>query len=435
VKKSRIAGTPHGVGVTPNNNGTKDYWKVRLGKKFTGGKIVTRNFDNLTKAREWIFGDAQKLVAAPGAIVTLKKTAGTNTFALSPRELDEAADAFRRCKAAEMTLTEAVSFAIKHHRPTGGKLTIKEAIEELIVWKLRKGKRPRYLEKLKAKLLRFSRSLPTNTMMNEVTQKTIEKYLTKLKQAPQGEVIELRHISVLFGWGHKRGYVADNPSRGIEKPEIERKPPTIFTPGEALDLLKVAAELTPWVAAGLFAGLRPEESQRLDWEDIDFSRRHIDLPAHKSKTRDRRIIPFLGHLEEWLLPYRQPSGLIIPRNFRRHFWAMAERAGYRIPKAKEGDSVRRIAVKRNGKVGTKVKFEGWPKDVLRHCFGSYHLAKWKSAGTTAEFMGHRDAKMLYKHYREVIKNEADVEIFWSLNPEQLRSEGIRKITRAKLAAA
>ena len=416
MKKSKIAGLPPGIGVSPNTNGTKEYWKVRLGKKFTGGQVVTKNFDTLKHAKEWIFGanhqkggEAQKFAAAPGNVVTLKETAGKTAFSLSTRELDEAADAFRRCKAAEMTLTEAVSFAIKHHRPTGGKIAIKDAIAELINWKQRKGKRPRYLEKLEAKLQRFSRYLPAKTMLNEVTQKTIENYLASLGQAPAGEVIEARHISVLFGWARKRGYVAENPVGKIEKPDIDRKPPTIFTPGEALALLKAAAELTPWVAVGLFAGLRPEEAQRLSWEEIDFSHRHIDLPAHKSKTRDRRIIPFLGCLDEWLLPYRQKSGSIAPLNFRKRFWAMAERAGYRAPQ-EEG----------NAEPVSKITAPGWPKDVLRHCFGSYFLAQSKSSGTTAEYMGHRDAKMLYKYYREVIKDDADIEAFWALNPEQLK---------------
>ncbi len=431
MKKARIADLPPGVGVTENSNkkkkakGGKEYWKVRLGKKFTGGRIITKNFDDLKQAKEWIFGEAKKAAAAPGDVMTLKETAGNSSFTLSPKQLNEADDAFRRCKEAEMTLTEAVDFAIKHNRPTGGKITVTDAIKELIDSKRRKGKRPRYLEKLEAKLLRFSRYLPAKTLLNEVTKKTVEKYLASLKQAPAGEIIEARHISVLFGWGLKRGHVAENPVKGIEKPVVDQAPPTIFKPGEALALLKVAAELTPWVALGLFAGLRPEEAQKLSWEDIDFSRRHIDIPATISKTRDRRIVPFLGHLEEWLLPYRQPSGSIAPLNFRKRFWAMAERAGYRDPKPEKGEPNKKA----------KTTAPGWPKDVLRHCFGSYHLAKWQSAGQTAELMGHRDAKMLYKHYRDVIKEVADIEGFWELHPNQLLGGDTRKVVKGRFSAA
>ena len=58
----------------------------------------------------------------------------------------------------------------------------------------------------------------------------------------------------------------------------------------------------------------------------------------------------------------------------------------------------------------------WPKDCLRHSYGSYHLAKFRHAGDTAENMGHRNTNMLYKHYRDVIKDQADIEAFWRLGP-------------------
>ena len=412
MKKAKIANLPPGVGITSNNNGNKAYWMVRLGKKFTGGKVVTKNFTSLTEARTWIFGEANQLTGpvSPG-IVALQKKSGTDAFSLSLKEMADAATAFRLCKEADMTLIEAVEFAIKHNRPTGGKITVVDAIDELVTLKQRLGKRSRYLEKLKGKLLRFSRHLPAKANLNEVTTSTIEKYLASLNQAPAGEAIEARHLSVLFGWAVKKGYMVENPIKKIEKPVIEQKPPSILPPGAALVLLGVAQELTPWVAVGLFAGFRPEEAQKLEWEDIDFQRKHIDLPAHKAKGRIRRIVPFLGNMEAWLLPFKQESGLINPANFRRRFWKMCERAGYRA--SEEG---------KNTKKKQSIAAPGWPKDVLRHCFGSYHLAKWHSAGSTSELMGHRDTKMLYNHYRDVIKDVADVEAFWNLHPDQLRSK-------------
>jgi hypothetical protein len=31
-------------------------------------------------------------------------------------------------------------------------------------------------------------------------------------------------------------------------------------------------------------------------------------------------------------------------------------------------------------------------------------------------MGHRDTNMLYRHYRDVIKEQGDIDAFWKLNP-------------------
>ena len=44
---------------------------------------------------------------------------------------------------------------------------------------------------------------------------------------------------------------------------------------------------------------------------------------------------------------------------------------------------------------------------MRHSFASYHLALHESADKTALEMGHRDTRMLFRHYREIVtKGEA-----------------------------
>ena len=48
------------VGVCRVNNGRTEFWRVRLGKPFTGGSIVTRQFSSLDEARKWVFGEAQE---------------------------------------------------------------------------------------------------------------------------------------------------------------------------------------------------------------------------------------------------------------------------------------------------------------------------------------------------------------------------------------
>jgi hypothetical protein len=46
----------------------------------------------------------------------------------------------------------------------------------------------------------------------------------------------------------------------------------------------------------------------------------------------------------------------------------------------------------------------------------FPLAKFRHSGNTAENMGHRNTDMLYKHYRDVIKDQGDVDAFWKLGP-------------------
>ena len=58
-KKQRIKDLPSGVGVTTavNGSGVK-YWRIRLGKRFTGGPIVLKDFRNLDDARNGLRNNA-----------------------------------------------------------------------------------------------------------------------------------------------------------------------------------------------------------------------------------------------------------------------------------------------------------------------------------------------------------------------------------------
>ena len=43
-------------------------------------------------------------------------------------------------------------------------------------------------------------------------------------------------------------------------------------------------DLLPYHALGLFAGIRPMELERLDWQHIDLTECHIEITAEVSKT-------------------------------------------------------------------------------------------------------------------------------------------------------
>ena len=65
-------------------------------------------------------------------------------------------------------------------------------------------------------------------------------------------------------------------------------------------ILVPAMNMAPIIAVGCFAGLCPDESAPLEWEMIDFDRKHIDLPAAITKDGQRRIVDMSDNLIEWL---------------------------------------------------------------------------------------------------------------------------------------
>ena len=54
--------------------------------------------------------------------------------------------------------------------------------------------------------------------------------------------------------------------------------------------LRVEPSVVPMLAIGAFAGLRDAEIKRLDWNEVDLSRGHIEIKAAKAKSARRRIM-------------------------------------------------------------------------------------------------------------------------------------------------
>ena len=129
MKRAKIANLASGIGVVKVSNGHKKFWRVRLGRRFTGGEVQTKHFTNLDDARKWIFGDALKHKAALAPMVELKQSFGAAAFALTPAQISEAHACFRKLDGLA-SLTEAVSYFLKHANPAGGKRTVEEVAKE-----------------------------------------------------------------------------------------------------------------------------------------------------------------------------------------------------------------------------------------------------------------------------------------------------------------
>ena len=166
-------------------------------------------------------------------------------------------------------------------------------------------------------------------------------------------------------------------------------------------MVNASPEILPYIAIGLFAGLRRAEIERLDWSEIDFDSGHIEVTAEKSKSKiANRFVTMQPNLREWLMPLRKLKGSVTPQEtfvFRRLFDQAREAAG----------------------------FDEWPENALRHSFASYHVAHFKDAKALALEMGHIDSGMLFNHYRALVKPK-DAERYW-----RIRSVATKKVVALK----
>jgi integrase len=156
----------------------------------------------------------------------------------------------------------------------------------------------------------------------------------------------------------------------------------------------------PFLVLQLFAGLRPHEAQQMRWEYLYFETGQIEVKAATSKTRESRFVPMLAPLPEMLLPYRRPSGPITGRNFARALLAVRKASG----------------------------ITPWPKDVLRHCFGSFWLPIHKNRAELAEIMGN-SVGIIKRFYRRAIPPQLAVE-YWRISLEHAKVIPLLPETRA-----
>ena len=292
---------------------------------------------------------------------------------------------------AGRSLREVWDFFRAAHPVTMKTVPLGDAITQCVAAKVTANRRPRYAEKLEETLRRFARGremLP----IAAVNRGMIEEYLDARNESPSTRKTNIARLSVLLEYARRSGMTVHNPCKDITKPHVEPKPPFILTPEDAQRLLTVCEASEPqilgWVTLGLLAGMRPEEADRVRWEDVDLERGLIQVDAATSKVRRRRII----HL--------QPAAIA--------WLARAKAVGAQQPLVQQ----KRQHIQR--KLRRAFGWSQWPHDVLRHTAASYLLALHQDAGKVAMILGN-SADILLTHYYELVTRE-QATAFWAIRP-------------------
>src|SRR5437764_9769462 len=190
--------------------------------------------------------------------------------------------------------------------------SIAETVKEILAAKEQDGMSVRYLQSLRSHLNRFAEHFRMN--INTVTSAQIEDWLRRIKRGPRTRNNIRLSIVTLFNFAKARGYLpkmvateADHVAKARDRGgEIG-----IFTPAQLGDLLNAGDEEAKlYFAIGAFTGLRSAELIRLEWEDVNFARGHLQVAKRKAKTATRRLVPIQQNLMPWLSPQRASIGLV-----------------------------------------------------------------------------------------------------------------------------
>jgi integrase len=295
------------------------------------------------------------------------------------------------------SLTEAVEFYLRHHDLRANSLTVSEVFKRLNEFSLRQVAAQevtnRHVDTWRVNARKFLPDFGAQYIC-DITNPQISEWLNRLPVATPTKNTIRRSVGRLFYFSEECGWLRDNPMRKVKAiKQKNTKLPGILTVEQAAVMLTTAPDLlVPAIAIGLFAGIRPIEILRLDWSDILWHKRSINVAASKSKTATVRWVDMTEPLIEWLKPHCKASGPIFPMSEAKASQAITaawKAAGMTTP---------------------------WPKDGLRHSFGSYHLAAHDNAALTASQMGHTTTKMVYAHYNNRRTREEGI-AFFNIRPQ------------------
>ncbi len=299
-------------------------------------------------------------------------------------------------------IIEAAKFYARHRADQVTRKRVADVVAELIAAKEARGKSPRYIGDLRARLTRFAEAFVVD--ISTVATADVQRWLDGLKLAPQSAKNFRTVLHTLFAFAESRGYIfkGGNPVADTEHISANGGKIEIFTPDEIAGLLKAApVDFLPVVALGAFAGLRTAEIERLEWRDVDLAGGFIHVSADKAKTRSRRLVPVLPNLAQWLAPYVKHAGKIWKRTTNDLQDARAE-------------TVEAAGVP-------------WKDNGLRHSFISYRLADIQNAAQVALEAGN-SPNVVFRHYRELVKPAA-AKTWFGIAPE--RAENVVPMAAAR----
>lgn len=327
---------------------------------------------------------------------------GTEGRKIKASLAEDAARAASLLEGHEISLTELARRYLKQFELENQSRTFSD------VWRMfadsREGKsdeHKRAIEKIGEKVTaRIGSRLVCNLTHNEIRETLREDFNT-----PHYFNRALRTVSPAFNFAVREGWAKANPCKQIEKIDTGRRKVDVLTVNQCRKLMTSCIdyrenkkmpkllqvdcrECLAAIAIMLFSGVRPTETSRLDWSDVDLIEGTILVSNQKAKTDRSRYFKMPDTLRAWLetVPKTERNGTIVPAAWRRKIQA-----------------IRKAANIESG------------HDQLRKTFASMHLAFHHDVNLTRSIMGHEQGDVLFQHYRGLVKPR-DAAAFWQILP-------------------
>lgn len=235
----------------------------------------------------------------------------------------------------------------------------------------------------------------------------IKEVMAEAFRTPRQFANAYRTIRPAFTFAMTEEFTKSNPFDTIRIPKVTKAPTTRLSVDQVKAVFNACDDFThdettlksykidcsdclAAFALMTFAGVRPEEIGKLQWEKVHFDDECIIIDGHVSKVRSHRIIPMSANLMDWLrlTSESERNGNVTPPNWKLKYTAVRHNSG--------------------------IKSED--QDILRHTFASMHLAAYGDLNELQAAMGHGTPEMILKHYKAIVRKREAIQ-FWSIRPD------------------
>jgi integrase len=332
-------------------------------------------------------------------ILGQQKQCGADWIDLTAEERNEVMSVYSEAKREQVSLRQ-IWEAFKNGKLEATPLqrwTLRQAVDATIAADIkRKGIKDDYTKSLEQYLKLFIAGR-SEIFVDKITKAHIDEWFSKRNEPATTRNSNLGRLGSMFKvcWQHEA--IRDRPDRRVQSLKIISKTPVIFTAEQAKKVLEICTaktpEVLPYIVLGMFAGVRPEETEKLRWRDVHLKLGKIVIEDAAAKTDQRRTITLHPTAIAWLKTFKQGQAddLIAP-------------------------SQSTIKRKRK-KIREAMGWESWPQDILRKTAASYLAQHHQDVPAVALMLGNSE-RILKKNYLDMVTAERDCKKFLALKPKK-----------------
>jgi len=358
------------------------------------------------------FKTKDEAVAFAEQSVICRENKGLEAFKINGSQQQDALDALTLLNGRD-TLTHAVQFFIKHQYPEKGDITLQKLQAEFLSNQRAKECRPATLRENESRVASLVAHFGEQRLAKDVTSEELRKHLNDPGWGAPTKKSHYANIRAFLNYAVEEKYLQINPINGIKPPSKPKyNKPGILTTRQTETLLETILSadngnlkfIGPYVTLGLFCGIRTNELDQLNWEDIRLDKEYVAISETIAKKHRARNVDIMLNAIQWLHAFGiDESGPIRKPNHRRTFES-AQKAS---------------------------NIGAWPKNAMRHSYASYLYEMTGDETKVINQLGQRSVDVMFTHYR-TLTNKGEGTKYFSITPPE-KTDNLVRFPNAKLS--